>query len=51
MTWYATLDQNFIRQLLVQYVHNRSKNLKVFVSSNVVKHGQRPWNGRRDDYI
>ena len=24
VTWYATLDQNFIRQLLVQYVHNRS---------------------------
>ena len=24
VTWYATLDQNFIRQLLVQHVHNRS---------------------------
>lgn len=50
--------QHWTRTSLGSYSYNayttdlyRSKNLKVFVSSNVVKHGQRPWNGRPDDYI
>lgn len=50
--------QHWTRTSLGNYSYNtyttdlyRSKNPKVFVSSNVIKHGQRPWNGRPDDYI